>query len=65
MPSKEIFVLGEGDKEIIDFLEKARAANGLRVQLGNDVFSVMISSETVSDKGRAFLTKGGPIGSKS
>ncbi|WP_017965649.1 hypothetical protein [Rhizobium leguminosarum] len=64
MPSKEILVLGEGDKEIIDFLEKARAANGLRVQLGNDVFSVKISSETVSDEGRAFLTQGGPIGSK-
>ncbi len=61
MPSKEILVLGEGDKEIIDFLEKVRAASGLRVQLGNDVFSVKISSETVSDKGRAFLTKGGPL----
>lgn len=59
MPSKEILVLGEGDKEIIDFLEKVRAANGLWVQLGNDVFSVKIYSETVSDKGRAFLTKGG------
>lgn len=57
-------MLGEGDKEIIDFLEKARAANGLRVQLGNDLFSVKISSETVSHEGRAFLTQGGPIGSK-
>ncbi|RWX19243.1 hypothetical protein EHI45_00965 [Rhizobium leguminosarum] len=61
MPSKEILVLGEGDKEIIDFLEKARAANGLRVQLGKDVFSVKISSETVSDKGREYLTKGGRV----
>ncbi|MBY5537711.1 hypothetical protein HFO58_31975 [Rhizobium leguminosarum] len=65
MPSKEILVLGEGDKEIIDFLEKARAANGLRVQLGKDVFSVKISSETVSNAGREYLTKGGPIGSKT
>ncbi|MGO7804891.1 hypothetical protein ACC778_24830 [Rhizobium ruizarguesonis] len=64
MPSKEIIVIGEEDKEVADFLEKVRAANGLRVQLGDDVFSVKISSETVSDKGRAFLTKGGPIGSK-
>ncbi|UIK01586.1 hypothetical protein LZK82_31130 (plasmid) [Rhizobium leguminosarum] len=64
MPSKEILVLGEGDKEIIDFLEKVRAVKGLRVQLGNDVFSVKISSETVSDKGRAFLTNGGSIGSR-
>jgi hypothetical protein len=61
MPSKEIFVLGEGDKEIIDFLEKVRAANGLRVQLGKDVFSVTISSESVSDKGREYLTKGGRV----
>uniref|UniRef100_UPI003D062841 hypothetical protein n=1 Tax=Rhizobium pisi TaxID=574561 RepID=UPI003D062841 len=50
-----------GDKEIIDFLEKARAADGLRVQLGKDVFSVKISSETVSDKGREYLTKGGRV----
>ncbi|WP_165447975.1 hypothetical protein [Rhizobium leguminosarum] len=54
-------MLGKGDKEIIDFLEKARAANGLRVQLGSDVFSVKISSETVSDKGREYLTKGGRV----
>ncbi|MGO7689952.1 hypothetical protein ACC696_35650 [Rhizobium ruizarguesonis] len=64
MPSKEILVLGEGDKEIIDFLEKARAANGLRVKLGKEVFFVKVSAETVSDKGREFLTKGGLIGSQ-
>jgi hypothetical protein len=44
MSSKEILVMGEGDKEIIAFLEKARVANGLWVQLGNCVFSVKISS---------------------
>ncbi|MGO8061414.1 hypothetical protein ACC716_24815 [Rhizobium johnstonii] len=64
MPSKEILVLGEGDKEIIDFLEKARAANGLRVKLGKEVFFVKVSAETVPDKGREFLTKGGLIGSQ-
>lgn len=64
MPSKEILVLGEGDEEIIDFLEKARAANGLRVKRGKEVFFVKVSAETVSDQGREFLTKGGLIGSQ-
>jgi hypothetical protein len=63
MPSKEIIVIGENDKEVADFLVKLRMAGQLRVQLGNDVFSLKISPETVSDKAREFLTKGGPLGS--
>ncbi len=61
MPSKEIIVIGEGDKEVTDFLEKLRVAGRLHVQLGRDVYSVSISRDAVSDKGREFLTKGKPL----
>lgn len=57
MQSNEILLLGEGDKEIIDFLEKARATNGLRVSVGTDVFVVKVTNDTVTQAGREFLTK--------
>jgi hypothetical protein len=61
MSSKEIMVIDAKDKEVSDFLEKLRAAGHLRVMLGNEVFSVKISPESVSQKGRNFLTKGGRV----
>jgi hypothetical protein len=61
MPSKEIIVIGDNDKEVADFLEKLRVAGQLRVQLGPDVFVVRMSAEGISTKGRDFLTRGGPV----
>ena len=61
MSSKEIIVIDAKDKEVCDFLERLRVAGHLRVQLGTEVYSVKISSESVSDKGRDFLTKGGLV----
>lgn len=61
MRSKEIVVLGEVDKEVKDFLERARAADGLRVQVGSDVFVVKVSNDSVPQSARDFLTKGGRI----
>jgi hypothetical protein len=57
MPSKGITLLGEGDKEILDFLEKARASDGLRVQIGADVFVVKVHPDSASKSGRDFLTR--------
>ncbi|MCA2434869.1 hypothetical protein HFN06_25880 [Rhizobium leguminosarum] len=61
MLPKEITVLGEDDKEIIDFLEKVRLANGVRVQVGSDVLIVKVSNEKITQSGRDYLTKGGRI----
>ena len=61
MSTKEIVHIGTHEKEIIDFLERVRAAGQLRVKLRDDVLLVKVSSDTVTEKGRAFLTKGGPI----
>ena len=61
MPSKEIIVIGEQDKEVADFLKRLLAAGQLRVQVGDDLYSVKIFSESVSANGRDFLTKGGRI----
>ncbi|WP_037094254.1 hypothetical protein [Rhizobium leguminosarum] len=58
MPSREIILIGEQDKEVADFLEKARASGSLRVLVGGEVLVVKVSSERVSLKGRDFLTKG-------
>ena len=57
MPRKEILTLGHADKETIDFLEKARAADGLRVRIGTNVYVVRVSTESVSRSGRSFLTQ--------
>jgi hypothetical protein len=57
MPPKETIVINEEDKEVASFLVKLRSAGQLRVQIGDDVFSVKVSSERVSDHGRAYLTK--------
>ncbi|MEX2696868.1 hypothetical protein [Rhizobium mongolense] len=54
-------MIGEQDKEVADFLEKLLVAGQLRVQRGDDLYSVKIFSESVPAKGRHFLTKGGRI----
>ncbi|MBB4232192.1 hypothetical protein [Rhizobium mongolense] len=61
MPSKEIIVIGEQDKEVADFLEKLLAAGTLRVQIGANVFVVRVSPDYVSQSARDFLTKGGGV----
>jgi hypothetical protein len=61
MPSKEITVVGEHDKEVADFLEKLRAAGQLRVRLGTEIFVVKMAAETLSAEGRDFLTRRGPL----
>lgn len=63
MPSKEIIVIDEHNREVANFLERLRAAGQLRVQLGNDVFSITMSAEAVSHRAREFLTRGGRISS--
>lgn len=61
MPPKEIFIIGEKDQQVAEFLEQLRAAGHLRVRLGENIYSLSMSRETVSQKGRDFLTKGGPV----
>lgn len=58
MRNNEVTVLGEADKEIKDFLEKVRAAGNLLVQIGDDVFEVKVSVDSVSNSARNFLVKG-------
>ncbi|KQQ36498.1 hypothetical protein ASG19_08700 [Rhizobium sp. Leaf306] len=61
MPYKEIIVVDEMDKEVLDFLERLRLAGEFHLRFRDGMFTVKISAETVSEKGRKFLTKGGLI----
>ena len=56
MRPKEILVLGDGDAEVLDFLERARSVGPLRVKIGDDVFLVKVTPDSVSPSARAFLT---------
>ncbi len=59
MQPKETILINEEETEVANFLGKLRLAGHLRVQVGDDVFSIKVLSERVSDRGRAYLTKQG------
>ena len=57
MKTTEILDIGADKNELREFLELARDEGPLRVKIGDDVFSVKVSPETVSTSAREFLTK--------
>ncbi|KQW82039.1 hypothetical protein [Ensifer sp. Root127] len=61
MNSRKLIIIGDDEKEIRSFLELAIAAGSLSVQLGASTYAIEIRRETVSEEGRRFLTKGGPL----
>ena len=61
MKPKENIVIRDEDKEVRDFLEKLRAARSLSVEFGGETYVVEVRREKVSDRGRQFLIKGGPV----
>ncbi|MDA5245327.1 hypothetical protein EXN32_07885 [Agrobacterium tumefaciens] len=56
---EEIIIPAEGD--LRRFFEILRSGGKVTVTDGKDRFSVHISPSQVSDKARAFLTRGGPV----
>lgn len=61
MPPKETIIVGDHEKEIIDFLDRLRSNQELLVHVGTESFVLKIARATVSQKGRDILTSGGPI----
>ncbi len=58
MPDKEMIELGEDDKAIVDFLERVRVSGPRKVRIGQDVFTVSVSPDTLSQSARDFLVSG-------
>lgn len=61
MKSKELITVGVGDQEILDFLKRIRDLGSVVVQVGSDRFVIDIRRESITDEGRNFLVRGGPL----
>lgn len=48
------------DKTLRDVLSRVRESGPLEVQLGNDVYTIALRRDTLTDEARKFLMKGGP-----
>lgn len=59
--SKEFISISSEDKEILRFLEQVRSLGSAVVQLGSERFIVNIRREVITDEGRSFLARGGPL----
>lgn len=61
MPPKETIIVGNHEKEIIDFLDRLRLNEEFLIHVGTESFVLKIARATVSQKGRDVLTSGGPV----
>ena len=59
MTSKELIIVRENQKEILDFLERVRVYGSARVEVGSIKFIVDVRPEKISESGRQFLIDGG------
>ncbi len=60
MPSKETIIIGDHEKEVVDFLEQLRSNKEMLVQLGSELYVLTMTRPKITGKGREVLTSGGP-----
>ncbi|MBB4349431.1 prefoldin subunit 5 [Rhizobium cellulosilyticum] len=65
MPPKETIIIGDHEKEVIDFLERLRSNKEMLVQLGSENYVLAMTRAKITKKGREVLTSGGPDHSDS
>lgn len=63
MTSKEIIEITPDQHELQAFIAKLALARSVIIRSGHDIFTVEVKRETITPKGRIFLSEGGPDGS--
>lgn len=58
MKTTEILDIGADKNELREFLELARDNGPVRVQIGDAIYTVKVSPDSVSTSAKGFLTKG-------